>query len=155
MWTYNHADELVHYGVKGMKWGVRRYQNKDGSLTAKGRKRLVDAQKSWEKDVSENWHTAYNSAARKHNREVDAYNAKWKGVDVRVRNSENRKKYLKEFCERFNEIYVTELKARFGDSPMTEAKTFVKDFMSDPAYREVSWQKIAPMMYSDDDPYDW
>lgn len=25
--------ELYHYGVKGMKWGVRRYQNKDGSYT--------------------------------------------------------------------------------------------------------------------------
>lgn len=33
--------ELMHYGVKGMKWGVRRYQNADGSLTAKGQKRLV------------------------------------------------------------------------------------------------------------------
>lgn len=30
---------LYHHGVKGMKWGVRRYQNKDGSLTAEGRRR--------------------------------------------------------------------------------------------------------------------
>lgn len=31
--------ELYHWGVKGMKWGVRRYQNKDGTLTAAGKKR--------------------------------------------------------------------------------------------------------------------
>lgn len=32
-------DELVHHGIKGQKWGVRRFQNKDGSLTAVGRQR--------------------------------------------------------------------------------------------------------------------
>lgn len=31
--------ELYHHGIKGMKWGVRRYQNKDGSLTAAGKQR--------------------------------------------------------------------------------------------------------------------
>lgn len=34
---------LVHHGVKGMKWGVRRYQNKDGSLTPAGKKRVQEA----------------------------------------------------------------------------------------------------------------
>lgn len=36
---FNEYNYLCHYGIKGMKWGVRRYQNKDGSLTELGKKR--------------------------------------------------------------------------------------------------------------------
>lgn len=36
----NRCEEvLIHHGIKGMKWGVRRYQDKNGRLTAEGRKR--------------------------------------------------------------------------------------------------------------------
>lgn len=34
--------ELQHWGIKGMKWGVRRYRNKDGTLTPAGKKRYGD-----------------------------------------------------------------------------------------------------------------
>ena len=37
---YLQIRELYHYGVKGQKWGIRRYQNPDGSLTEEGKKHL-------------------------------------------------------------------------------------------------------------------
>lgn len=40
-------NELEHHGIKGMRWGVRRYQNKDGSLTPQGKKR-------YDRDIRDN-----------------------------------------------------------------------------------------------------
>jgi len=37
----NNANELTHHGILGMKWGVRRYQNKDGSLTPAGKRKAA------------------------------------------------------------------------------------------------------------------
>lgn len=42
MWQYNDTSELYHWGIKGMKWGQRRFQNKDGTLTPAGKKRYAE-----------------------------------------------------------------------------------------------------------------
>lgn len=42
-------NELYHFGVKGMQWGVRRYQNKDGTLTKAGRKKMAKLDKEYSK----------------------------------------------------------------------------------------------------------
>jgi len=39
-----YTTELQHYGVQGMHWGVRRYQNENGTLTPMGKKKLAKAE---------------------------------------------------------------------------------------------------------------
>lgn len=65
MQTYLDADELYHHGIKGMKWGVRRFQRKDGSLTSAGKKRYLD-------DPSVKSSKAKMDAARKKQRAANA-----------------------------------------------------------------------------------
>ncbi len=67
--------ELTHWGVKGMKWGVRRYQNKDGSLTSEGLKRYrkdYDDLKLAQKTVK-----LFNGANKTGVTAVDSYNSKY------------------------------------------------------------------------------
>ena len=66
-----YPNELYHYGIKGQKYGVRRYQNKDGSLTPEGKERYYkssakeitwdDVDKSLEKQGKERY---YKSSAK-------------------------------------------------------------------------------------------
>lgn len=42
MWQYTYSGDLYHHGIKGQKWGVRRFQDKNGGLTNKGRRRYLD-----------------------------------------------------------------------------------------------------------------
>ena len=45
---YDLRKYLVHYGIKGQKWGVRRYQNKDGSYTSAGKRRRRENSSDYE-----------------------------------------------------------------------------------------------------------
>lgn len=48
--TYEYKQYLAHHGIKGQKWGNRRYQNEDGSLTEEGKKRY---RAEWEKSLQD------------------------------------------------------------------------------------------------------
>ena len=106
--------ELYHWGVKGMKWGVRRYQNKDGSLTPAGKKRYdnmsddklqktlykqVKRARSEQSDWSNQWNVnntigkhskaaqeKYNKARKEH-KDSDSYKQaekQWKKLDDKL-----------------------------------------------------------------------
>ena len=60
-------NELQHHGILGMHWGVRRYQNPDGSLTAEGQRRREQRDQKW---VKKNYDKIYNNAYKSFSKEL-------------------------------------------------------------------------------------
>lgn len=94
--------ELYHYGVKGMKWGRRRYQNKDGSLTPEGKKRAKQEYKADNKkafELGKNATITGHAAARSMKRTIRFENA----LDKRYeKDPEGQKSLTKALRKRYN-----------------------------------------------------
>ena len=121
-----YSNELYHHGIKGMKWGIRRYQNKDGSLTAKGQAMASKKYKKYMNRASqevvtrEKYLKAYNRAADKMNNGlIDKYN---RDYDKKLGAKAKDHDFLndKEYNNGYNKLWDSVMSKEY-DSVMAEA----------------------------------
>lgn len=68
---------LQHYGIPGMKWGIRRFRNKDGSLTEAGKKRYQDDRPNYrvnKRDIKRNMDHMTDAELQKALNRIDMQN---------------------------------------------------------------------------------
>lgn len=104
---YESDNYLVHHGIKGQHWGVRRFQNEDGTLTEEGRRRyLADPNRQIE---------IYNKTANRMNPDLEKINKKYDNVDLD--DDENNLAYTKEVRDTFQKHYRDVVAEDMGSDP--------------------------------------
>lgn len=123
--------EFYHHGIKGQKWGVRRYQNADGSLTPEGQKR-------YDRDVAENnMKKKENRAVLKEGGDPD----RWVREDI-----ERSKKVVDAHSDLVKEF--KKLEQTTAPKPTTSTPKLDLSKMSDKELRDQINRKLLEQQYS-------
>lgn len=119
---------LYHSGIKGMKWGIRRYQNKDGSLTPAGRKRYAKLEAEMNK-LGGNKNTKTDSDSDSDNVPTSKKRPASEMTDKELQDKVNRLR---------NEDAYNDLSKKLGyDSPKTELDAKIAEMEKQKKYLEL------------------
>lgn len=121
--NYVYQNYLEHFGIPGMKWGKRRFQNEDGTLTEAGKARY---QKELDRDIKRHWVKTYNEASANFNGDIKAINQKYAGKDIdmtRGKFTKDDKAYVQEVNAAWKKRYAEAANKRFGKNPMYSQTT--------------------------------
>ena len=139
------TDNLYHHGIKGQKWGIRRYQRKDGSLTPAGRKRAEKLESDYRSLTGRNLKKKVKTDDKQKQRENDLYKRK----DTKKMTNEE----LKEKTNRLNleNNYVNAINNYKNLNPdkVSKGKKFVDKIMKDvivPSATEVAKTQLKNYM---------
>lgn len=121
----DNAMYLVHHGIQGQKWGVRRFQNEDGSLTPEGRERYSDEHLIKARNMGENVKFKNAKSA------IKAYNKSAKQMAKNAADFENltaQGKYYTDITKRNPDSYVAKRsQKKFDENLDAGFKVIVKD----------------------------
>ena len=111
------GNELYHYGILGQKWGIRRYQNPDGTLTEAGKRRLAKKDDKWIKKKSAKIQA---DAEKKSAKEMSKYVRKELNPKY---NGQVGRRYMLEYNQKLAQVMNTKVKDI--SSPSGQAVQFI------------------------------